>query len=206
MTAQDINDDEQSVTLHGSIQSDIVLPREDASIGTGTYNNWALTNTYADLYMMSKYVDAGARLEYAQFPLPGFEPDFQGWGVPHLYLKGKIKGAELTVGDMYDQFGSGFIFRTYEERSLGIDNALRGARLNLSAIPGLQWKVLGGVQRTYWQWNRQAWIAGTDAELNLDHYSTTMQEQGITWMVGGSYILKHETDEDIILPDRKSVV
>ncbi len=198
--AQDLGDESQKVTLHGSIQSDILVPQEDESIGTGSYNNWALTNTYADLYMMSQHVDAGARLEFTQFPLPGFEPDFKGWGVPHIYVKGKLNGAELTVGDMYDQFGSGFIFRTYEERSLGIDNALRGARLNLTAIPGVQWKVLGGVQRTYWNWNRKAWVAGTDAEMNIDHYSTAMQERGITWMVGGSYVLKHEADEDIIVP------
>lgn len=198
--AQDLGDESQKVTLHGSIQSDILVPQEDESIGTGCYDNWALTNTYADLYMMSRYVDAGARLEFTQFPLPGFEPEFQGWGVPHIYIKGKLQGAELTVGDMYDQFGSGFIFRTYEERSLGIDNALRGARLNLTAIPGVQWKVLGGVQRTYWNWNRKAWVAGTDAEMNIDHYSTAMQERGITWMVGGSYVLKHEADEDIIVP------
>ena len=200
MTAQDYSEERQRMTLHGSIQSDALLPQEDASIGTGSYDSWALNNTYADLYMMSQYIDAGARLEFAQYPLPGFEPDFQGWGIPHLYIKGKIKGAELTVGDMYDQFGSGFIFRTYEERSLGIDNALRGARLNLTAIPGVQWKMLGGVQRTYWQWDRQSWVAGTDAEVNIDHYSSAMQERGITWMVGGSYILKHETDEDIIVP------
>ena len=199
VTAQEYDDEQQKVTLHGSIQSDVLLPQEDASIGTGSYDSWALTNTYADLYMMSRYVDAGARLEFTQYPLPGFEPDFQGWGIPHLYVKGKVKGAELTVGDMYDQFGSGFIFRTYEERSLGIDNALRGARLNLTAIPGVQWKVLGGVQRTYWNWSRQSWLAGTDAEMNIDHYSTAMQERGITWMVGGSYILKHEADEDKII-------
>ena len=200
LTAQEEESVGQGITLHGSVQSDILVPQEDNKIGTGSYEHWALTNTYADLNMMSRYVDAGARLEFAQFPLPGFEPDFQGWGVPHLYVKGKLRGAELTVGDMYDQFGSGFIFRTYEERSLGIDNALRGARLNLTAIPGVQWKVLGGVQRTYWQWNRQSWVAGTDAEVNIDHYSSAMQERGITWMVGGSYILKHEADEDIIVP------
>ena len=200
LAAQDDSEALKKVTLHGSLQSDVLLPQEDENIGTGSYDSWALTNTYADLYMMSQYVDAGARLEFTQFPLPGFEPDFKGWGIPHLYVKGKIKGAELTVGDMYDQFGSGFIFRTYEERSLGIDNALRGARLNLTAIPGVQWKLLGGVQRTYWKWSCQSWMAGTDAEINIDHYSTAMQEQGITWMVGGSYILKREADEDIIVP------
>ena len=150
MAAREESADKQGITLHGSLQSDILVPQEDDKIGTGSYDHWALTNTYADLNMMSRYVDAGARLEFTQFPLPGFEPDFKGWGVPHIYIKGKLRGAELTVGDMYDQFGSGLIFRTYEERSLGIDNALRGARLHLTAIPGVQWKVLGGVKRTYW--------------------------------------------------------
>ena len=200
VTAQELGEETQKVTLHGSIQSDILLPQEDEKIGTGTYDHWALTNTYADLYLMSQYVDAGARLEFTQYPLPGFEPEFQGWGIPHIYIKGKLHGAELTVGDMYDQFGSGLIFRTYEERSLGIDNALRGARLHLTAIPGVQWKVLGGVQRTYWQWNRKAWVGGSDVEMNIDHYSNAMQERGITWMVGGSYVFKHETDENIIIP------
>ena len=200
MTAQDLDDESQKVTLHGSVQSDFLFPHKDLEIREEPYENWWLTNTYADLYMMSRYVDAGARLEFTQFPLPGFEPEFKGWGIPHIYVKGKLNGAELTVGDMYDQFGSGFIFRTYEERSLGIDNALRGARLHLTAIPGVQWKVLGGVQRTYWDWNRQSWVGGTDVEMNLDHYSSAMQERGITWMVGGSYVMKHEADEDVIIP------
>ena len=200
MTAQDLDDESQKVTLHGSVQSDFLFPHKDLEIREEPYENWWLTNTYADLYMMSQYVDAGARLEFTQFPLPGFEPEFKGWGIPHIYVKGKLNGAELTVGDMYDQFGSGFIFRTYEERSLGIDNALRGARLHLTAIPGVLWKVLGGVQRTYWDWNRQSWIGGTDLEMNLDHYSSAMQERGITWMVGGSYVMKHEADEDVIIP------
>ena len=54
-------------------------------------------------------------------------------GLPYFYVKGNYKWAELTLGDYYDQFGSGLIFRTYEERSLGIDNSLRGARLALEA-------------------------------------------------------------------------
>ena len=199
-TARDFDDESQKITLHGSLQSDILVPQEDDKIGTGSYDHWALTNTYADLYMMSRYVDAGARLEFTQFPLPGFEPEFKGWGIPHIYVKRKQHGAELTVGDMYDQFGSGLIFRTYEERSLGIDNALRGVRLHLTAIPGVQWKVLGGMQRTYWDWDTKAWVGGTDVEISIDHYSTAMQERGITWMVGGSYVMKHEADEDVIIP------
>jgi len=192
---------QENVTLNGSIQSDILLPQEDEAIGTKYDNNSDfLTNTYADLHLRSKWVDAGARLEFMEYPLPGFERDFEGWGVPHLYVKGKFgSGWEVTLGDFYDQFGSGFIFRAYEERSLGIDNSIRGLRLNMSAIDGLNLKVLGGLQRRYWDWDDEAIVGGTDAELNIDRFSPKMQDKGINWMVGASFVAKKEDDEMIMV-------
>ena len=50
------------VTLSGSIQSDILIPQDDEKIGTEHYSDWALTNTYVDLKLGSKYVEAAARL------------------------------------------------------------------------------------------------------------------------------------------------
>lgn len=192
--------EDSKVVLHGSVQSDVLFPENDTEIGTQAHNEWGLTNTYADLNLMSKYVDAGARLEFMQWPLDGFEPDFKGWGVPYFYVKGKFKGGDVTLGDFYDQFGSGFIFRTYEERSLGIDNSLRGIRLNYGGIKGLQFKLLGGLQRGYWSWSKDAYVGGTDLEINMDQYCKALQEKNITWMLGGSYVLKYERDEDIVLP------
>ncbi|MBR2359948.1 MAG: hypothetical protein IKA75_05955 [Bacteroidaceae bacterium] len=192
---------QEGVTLNGSIQSDILLPQEDDAIGTKyDSNSDLLTNTYADLHLRSKWVDAGARLEFMEYPLPGFERDFEGWGVPHIYVKGKLgNGFEVTLGDFYDQFGSGFIFRAYEERSLGIDNSIRGLRLNVSAIDGLNVKLLGGLQRCYWNWDDEAIVAGADAELNIDRFSTQMQDKGINWMVGASFVGKKEDDENIMV-------
>lgn len=192
--------EDSKVVLHGSVQSDVLFPENDTEIGTQAHNEWGLTNTYADLNLMSKYVDAGARLEFMQWPLDGFEPDFKGWGVPYFYVKGKFKGGDVTLGDFYDQFGSGFIFRTYEERSLGIDNSLRGIRLNYGGIKGLQFKFLGGLQRGYWSWSKDSYVGGTDLEINMDQYCKALQEKNITWMLGGSYVLKYERDEDIVLP------
>ena len=192
---------EDKVTLNGSIQSDILLPEVDDKIGTGSYSEDVLTNTYADLHLRSRYIDAGARIEYLEHPLPGFEKDFQGWGVSNLYLKAKFEqGVEVTFGDFYDQFGSGFIFRTYEERSLGIDNSVRGLRLNITGIDGLNLKLLGGAQRCYWDWDDETLLAGADAEVNIDRFSSRMQEKGINWMVGVSFVAKHEDDEVIEVP------
>ena len=179
------------VTLTGSLQSDILIPQEDEKIGTGTYSEDALTNTYAELHALSKYVDAGARLEYLEHPLPGFEKDFKGWGVPFYYIKGKLKNAELTLGNYYEQFGSGFILRTYEERSLGIDNSLLGGRLVLRPAKGVQIKALSGKQRRYWDHN-DAWVSGADVELGLNEWFPKMQQSGTYLTLGGSWVNKHE--------------
>ncbi len=187
--------DGKKVQLHGSVQTEFLIPQEDEKIGTEATDNFLLNNTYVDLNLNSKYVDAGARLEFLEYPLPGFESDFKGWGVPHIYVKGKLKGAELTVGDFYEQFGSGFILRTYEERSLGVDNSLRGARVKVNAVKGLRLTALAGVQRTYWSWDMDSRIAGADAELDLHQFIKGMEEHNMSWTLGGSWVLKNEEKE-----------
>ena len=186
----------EKVTLSGSLQSDILFPQEDEGIGTGSYDHSLLTNTYLNLNLQSQYVTAGARLEFLEYPLPGFEKDFTGWGVPHLYITGKYKNIEATIGDFYDQFGSGFIFRTYEERSLGIDNALRGGRIKYQPYKGIELKALAGKQRRYWDFN-DSYIWGTDAEFNIDQWSTRLQDSNTALMLGVSYVGKNEEGDPI---------
>lgn len=185
------------VTVHGAVQADILFPEEDATIGTEKYNSKILGNGYASAGLYSEYVDAGLRVEYMQYPLPGFERDFKGWGLGNIYVKGKLKGVELTIGDYYEQFGSGFILRTYEERSLGIDNSLRGARVRVDALPGLRFTALAGLQRRYWDWDQHSQVYGADLEFDLQQYIKPLSNHNIIWTVGGSWVLRHQGDETI---------
>ena len=188
------------VAVHGSVQAEIAVPEDDEAIKTPEYDHRFLFNTYADVNMASQYLDAGLRAEFMKWPLPGYDPDFKGWGLSNFYVKGKYKGFDLTAGDFYEQFGSGFILRTYEERSLGVDNAIRGGRLNVNAINGVRLTVLGGVQRTYWDWSKHSRVYGANAELYMENWMPSLQKHNATWMIGGSYVLKHEQDEDIVVP------
>ncbi len=77
----------KGVTLNGCIQSDILLPQDDERTGAQKTEDLQ-TNTYVDLLMQSQYVDAGVRMEYLEHPLPGFENDFKGWGIPNFWVKG----------------------------------------------------------------------------------------------------------------------
>lgn len=184
--------------LSGSIQSDMLLAQKDSTTGAEATDGRFLTNTYLDLKLSSRYVEAGARLEYLKHPLPGYESDFKGWGVPYAYLKGRYKNAELTLGSFYEQFGSGFILRSYEERSLGIDNSLQGARLNYRPWAGVAVKVLTGRQRRYWSHNK-SWMTGADVEWNIDELFKSLQQHNTYLMFGASYLNKHERDEVIMV-------
>lgn len=191
---------DDGAAFHGSVQFDGLFPEEDKAIGTGDYDKTILFNSYADLNMITRYVDAGLRFEFMKWPLPGYEPDFKGWGVPNIYVKGRFKGFELTAGDYYEQFGSGFILRTYQERSLGIDNSLRGARLKYNGVKGLRLTVLGGVQRTYWDWRKESVIYGSDAEVNVEELCKSLSKRGIGWNIGASFVLKHEKEQTLMMP------
>ncbi|MBQ0057729.1 MAG: hypothetical protein KBT20_08745, partial [Bacteroidales bacterium] len=125
--AQDYSDpSEKKVKLSGSIQTDWLLPENDESIGAtkSDYRGDLLGNTYVNLNLDSKWVNAGLRLEYMDNPLPGFENEFDtepfhGKGVPYFQVTASNhKWIEGTLGTFYEQFGSGFILRAYEERNL----------------------------------------------------------------------------------------
>ena len=190
-TAQQDN----TVTLSGSVQSDMLLPQSDKDIGAEKTEDFQ-TNTYVDLHLEHSMFEAGARLEYLEHPLPGFDDrGFDGWGVPHFYAKGKFNWAEVTAGTFYEQFGSGFILRTYEERTLGIDNSLLGGRLVLKPTTGVTLKALGGKQRRYWDWNK-SWISGADAELTVSEWVPSMQQSGSNLTLGLSWVNKHEDPDD----------
>lgn len=188
------------VTVHGSVQADILFPDKTIKIGSTEYKDDVMLNFYANAAIYSKYVDGGVRFEYLEHPLPGFEPDFKGWGVPNIYVKGKFKGIELTAGDFYEQFGSGFILRSYEERSLGIDNSIRGGRLQVKSIDGMRFTALGGVQRTYWDWDTRSSIYGANYEIDLQQFVKPLERHNASLTLGASYLLKHEKDENIIVP------
>lgn len=197
-------EDGRGFTLSGSLQTDILFPEEDEAIGTGKYSDDCLSNTYLDLNLLSKYVDAGARLEYMKAPLPGFEAGFKGQGLPYVFVTGKFKGVELTAGDFYEQFGSGFVLRAYEERSLGIDNSIRGGRLKFSPYKGISVRMLGGNQRYYWE-RSNGYLFGGDVELSIDQWSKRMQDNMWFLTLGGSYVGKYEKADDVIFPNPSDI-
>ena len=183
----------EPVVFHGNVRSDWLVPQNDAVIGTEATNQKLLSNTAAQFSLTYKQWEAGLRYEYQQHPLPGFEKDFTGHGLPYAYLRGRLGRFDVTLGSYYEQFGSGFILRTYEAPTLGIDSHLRGLRLALDAGAGVQIKAIAGRQRHYWSTN-PANIFGLDGEWTLPQLAFVPQSRII---LGASWVGKYEKQDNI---------
>lgn len=168
-------------------------------------------NTYVDVAARYQHNDSNrlgftgaavvTRFELMHSPMLGYEPDFKGHGIGHLHADLSFRWGEITLGDIYGQFGSGLILRLYEERALGIDNALRGGKITLYPYRGIRLEMLGGKQRRYWEmYHDNAWgfnyrrdaVLGANAEVQISQYAPRMQEVGATWTIGGSYVSMYQ--------------
>lgn len=191
-------------TFSGQVQTEAQYCFRDSVNDPSEYVNRFLSNTYVDGRYMSRRLDVGARFEMYKNPLPGFEKEFNGVGVPHWYVGFHTEKLQVTGGNFYDQFGSGVIFRTYQERTLGIDNALCGGRIAWQPLPWLNLKALAGVQRYYWSLGH-SWIKGADAEIYIEEFFTKLSETGHHLLLGGSFVSKNESLEDILVSSSQKI-
>jgi len=108
------------------------------------------SNAYLKLDYTVKEWDFGVQFEsYLPKALLNYSPDLQGVNVGALYARyNNINvGIDVTAGHIYEQLGSGLIFRSWEDRQLGINNAIFGGRISYTPINGFKLTVLGGKQR-----------------------------------------------------------
>jgi hypothetical protein len=73
----------------------------------------------------------------------------------------------ITVGYFYDQFGTGMVFRAYEDRNLGLDFAINGARVIYTPNENTQIKAFSGLQKFRFDVRPEV-IKGLNAEHRIE--------------------------------------
>jgi hypothetical protein len=189
----------------GNFQSDVQYYIEDAKIGAVAVNEDVLANSWANFaYSMGNFT-AGFRYEgymnsLLGYPNSGGKND--GIGIPVRWAMFTNDNFEITVGNFYDQFGNGLILRSYEDKMLGIDNALDGFRVKYNPMPGLYLKGIIGKQRYYWEYGPGI-IRGFDAELQFNDLISSFTESDLRVSLGGSFVSKYQKEDNPVykLPD-----
>lgn len=188
-------DDKASYSL--TIQSDSYFAK-DIDLGT---NRRFFSNNYFNLILRSKHIESGIRYEYLQYPIPGNER-LKGNGVANMYFKINYKSLELGGGDLYEQFGTGNLLRAYEDRSIGVDNAIRGAKLVYRPLEDITFKAIAGQERRHFDrgfsfWNdARGYIAASDIETNIAGLIYG-KNANMALNLGLSYLYKNEKQESL---------
>lgn len=104
--------------------------------------------SWLDLNSSYQGFDFGLRFDlYNNSNLLNPNDSYSAEGIGRWFVQKKIDKLGLAAGYLYDQLGSGIIFRAYEERPLAIDNALIGLRLTYALHENLELKAFTGRQK-----------------------------------------------------------
>lgn len=123
-------------------------------------DNIYASNNYLKLDYNKGRLSAGMQME-------GYFPTLVGYPIPtnklslsNLYATWRDKSWSVTAGTFYEQFGSGLLFRSWEDRTLGLNNAMLGARANYNFNDIVAVKAFWGVPRLG---KKQVYMAGMDS-------------------------------------------
>jgi Family of unknown function (DUF6029) len=94
------------------------------------------------------------------------------FGIGAWSINKEMKDLSITVGSIYDQVGSGILFRSYEDRGLLIDNALVGIELKYKINKHLKVKGFTGQQK-----NNSA--IGINGALHTPSYGPVIKGLGV---------------------------
>ncbi|WP_047551124.1 DUF6029 family protein [Psychroserpens sp. Hel_I_66] len=154
-------------------------------------NKHLRANSYLRLdYNFLKNFTIGVQVEsYEPLPLLSYFPEYRGTELSNYYINFRNEKLDITAGHFYEQFGSGLLLRAFEERQLGLNNALRGGRIKYMPTNYLNLTALYGKNRIGFD-HSEGDVFGLD--LNLDLKEVLDIENLSRFNFGASYVGKSE--------------
>ena len=179
--------------LSGSFETNTIYYRDDAKTGAKAPEDNYGSNNYLKLdYRLGRF-SAGIQAEWYPQVLQGYENKLDGFGLPEKYLAWTDRHWSITLGDFYEQFGSGLVLRAWEDRALGFNNSLGGGRVTFDIGEVLQGKALFGFPRYYMEGfdsYSSTQVAAGDLSLSL---SNALGWKGHSFALEGSLVNRHES-------------
>jgi len=118
---------------------------------------------------------------------------YTGQGIGRWFIQKKIKKFGIEVGYIYDQVGSGIIYRSTEMRPLLIDNALVGAKLTYDINDDWQIKGFSGQQKFLFDVND-----GIIKGISIDGFlSLGSEESPVSLSPGLGFVNRTLSDESM---------
>ena len=173
------------------------------------------SNNYIKVDYYKDRLSAGIQLE-GYFPTTiGYPISEYSLTLSNAYVSWIDKSYSVTAGSFYEQLGSGLLFRSWEDRALGLNNALLGARATYNYKDIVAVRVFGGIPRmgkvSHIVYNTQmqessafglgltkTGVAAADAAVSL---SDCFDWDRVILSVEGSLLYKYENMSDYLVSE-----
>lgn len=143
---------QQTAQISGNFQANANFFIRDSLIGAANTPQYDRQLYGAEAWLNLNYsnwgFDFGIRFDvFNNSNLLNPTDSYSDEGIGNWFIQKQIGDLELRAGYIYDQFGSGIIFRAFEERPLLIDNALYGVKLKYNFDENWSIKAFTGRQK-----------------------------------------------------------
>ena len=189
--------------ISGNIESTFQYLRADSLIGANLPPQKGLLNSYMNAIYTQGSFKAGMRIESYMPHINGYPDRFDGTGLGMRYIGFVNDKVDVTLGNFYEQFGAGLLFRAYENRALGYDNAMDGMRLIVRPLKGVILKGVYGSQRQDFKSgvvvHSSGIVRGLDGEIHINELFKNLAEKKFDVTLGVSFVSKYQKDDNDIL-------
>jgi hypothetical protein len=178
--------------LTGSLESNSMYYFKDTKIDpNNNYKGYRFaTHDYLKLdYSIGKF-SAGVQLETYLPALRGYDfgDSYKKFFLGSKYIQWEGEKFFARIGNIYEQFGSGIIFRSYEDRALGFNNSLEGAQISYNFGNIVRITGITGRPR-FTTGYASSWVSGADLNLSL---SDIFKWDNLFFSLEGSYVNRYE--------------
>lgn len=148
------------------------------------------SNNYLKVDYANGRFSAGVQLNAFLPALVGYENLADGYKfyLASKYVQWKDRNFEILVGDIFDQFGSGLVFRSYEDRQLGVNNSVEGVRAAYNFGRYVSVRGLYGRPRLNTDYSK-TWVRGADLVVSL---ADIMDAPAVNFTLEGSYVNRYQ--------------
>lgn len=181
--------------LSGSFETNTSYYLDDDKIKLNEIDaqNRLRSNSYLRLDFKLKKFTVGTQIEsYEPKALLNYSPKLEGTNLANYYVnyKNDSIGLDVTAGHFYEQFGSGLVLRSWEDRQLGIANSIAGGRIKYAPLQSVNITALYGKHRDGVGFE---FTDGTIAGLNTDvDLSQLFKAKKVKYGFGASYVNRNE--------------
>ncbi len=175
--------------INGSFESNNQLYVKDNKTNAVFPQDRIGSNNYLKADYRFQKFSAGFQYEAYLPSLQGYPFTLNDARLVQKYISYEGAKLGLTVGNFYDQLGSGLVFRSWENRPLGINNSMEGVRINVRPLQNLDLKFIYGKQRKNFE-KSDGIIRAADINWQLINPSPDNNEKRFS--IGASLVSRYQ--------------